>query len=1001
MPPTFTSRPSHAGYLTLSSPLVQTAEEEDGSKVSAKSSNEDGNHRPDSTNITTQPTRGSTPEQSARDVATSSNPRSSIQPAPANLVDGREEPASRARASGKAMSAFTAERTPASSNPVIHATPFEGIVDTPTAEPVFDRASAAEELRRPGDHVSSAQVGFGTTSPTSRPYAQRPAVVVEKPRLAISGSGNVNAVPSTPPSGGLATPVTTVTPPTPTERHAGSAAALDWEQASARYKARKANSNGSNPDPERSQAHRRVRSSSSAGNPSRLSRHVSPPLTPMVEESRSALSTPGVSGGPPGQGGFFSSVFSAAQNAATTLSTSLASSSLAAGNKGRGAVSGGEDSNDKQTRNDGTDPTGVDVVRGERGGGIDGALPQRRPLAIETIGMGELSLSHLGIVDEPAGEASRSSAASPRSATPRDGVTETQNGADNRNGQEDVAVGSRRARVPNSVPSSATGGAFPQDSPRPTAPNGFNHKPTSSVNGDGDVPESRGMAAVEESADKSRPQSMPESGFDKASIRSNGGDGEPEQDVRRTGSIRSRVETGLRRRREGSSATGTTIVTAVGTNASAATRVTPGMIPRLTGFAVASKKRNRDFHQLFKSVPEDDFLIEDYSAAIQKDILLHGRLYVSEAHICFNSNIFGYVTTLVIGFDEVVLVEKKNTAVVFPNAIVIQTLHARNVFASLASRESTYDLIVGIWKINHPNLRSSLNGVQLDVAGGGDRTIKAEEPNSDGQGDDGDEEAIYDEDEDGDDVGSQSDGDEISRAGSEGAASQPKTAVGRLSPAAPLGRGIVAEGDGGREGKPDNGATIAPAAIPDFLGPARHGPTECDDQAQHFDRVIGDEIILAPLGKVYSLIFGPDSGVFMTNWLQDEQKVLELHFEDEKVALTETKRSRTYSYIKPLTAAIGPRQTKCIITEVVESLDLEKAVSVMITTQTPEVPSGNVFCTRTKYCLTWAEGNATRLFANCVIEWTGKSWLKGEFGSRSGQKRGTVLTFVGFRSRSH
>ncbi|RJE16664.1 GRAM domain protein, partial [Aspergillus sclerotialis] len=62
-------------------------------------------------------------------------------------------------------------------------------------------------------------------------------------------------------------------------------------------------------------------------------------------------------------------------------------------------------------------------------------------------------------------------------------------------------------------------------------------------------------------------------------------------------------------------------------------------MPRLTGFAVASKKRNRDFHQLFRSVPEDDYLIEDYSCALQREIILAGRIYVSEGHICFSSNI--------------------------------------------------------------------------------------------------------------------------------------------------------------------------------------------------------------------------------------------------------------------------------------------------------------------------------------------------------------------------
>src|SRR5690606_12299720 len=93
--------------------------------------------------------------------------------------------------------------------------------------------------------------------------------------------------------------------------------------------------------------------------------------------------------------------------------------------------------------------------------------------------------------------------------------------------------------------------------------------------------------------------------------------------------------------------------------------------PKITGFAVASKKRNRDFHTLFRSVPEDDYLIEDYGCALQKDILVHGRLYVSEGHICFNSNILGWVNTLVISFDEVMAIEKKSTALLFPNAIVI------------------------------------------------------------------------------------------------------------------------------------------------------------------------------------------------------------------------------------------------------------------------------------------------------------------------------------------
>ena len=74
---------------------------------------------------------------------------------------------------------------------------------------------------------------------------------------------------------------------------------------------------------------------------------------------------------------------------------------------------------------------------------------------------------------------------------------------------------------------------------------------------------------------------------------------------------------------------------------------------------------------------DDDYLIEDYSCALQREILAHGRLYVSEGHLCFSSNIFGWVTTLVMSFDEIVSVEKRNTAFLFKNGLMISTLHAK------------------------------------------------------------------------------------------------------------------------------------------------------------------------------------------------------------------------------------------------------------------------------------------------------------------------------------
>lgn len=185
-----------------------------------------------------------------------------------------------------------------------------------------------------------------------------------------------------------------------------------------------------------------------------------------------------------------------------------------------------------------------------------------------------------------------------------------------------------------------------------------------------------------------------------------------------------------------------------------------------------------------------------------------------------------------------------------------------------------------------------------------------------------------------------------------------------------------------KHGKAGDKAAAASAATADFPGPTTHAPTECGDADTHYDKVLKDEVIPAPLGKVYSMMFGAASGGFISKWMVDELKVTDLQMEDDKKGLTEEKPTRFYSYIKPLYAAIGPKTTKCLSTENLDSFDLEKAVSVTISTQTPDVPSGNVFSVKTRYCLMWAPGNSTRVLINCAVEWTGKSWLKGELRAR-------------------
>ncbi|KAJ1979739.1 hypothetical protein H4R34_002719 [Dimargaris verticillata] len=120
------------------------------------------------------------------------------------------------------------------------------------------------------------------------------------------------------------------------------------------------------------------------------------------------------------------------------------------------------------------------------------------------------------------------------------------------------------------------------------------------------------------------------------------------------------------------------------------------------GLSAVFLKRNADFHMLFKEIPISELLIDDYGCALQRDILVQGRLYITESYICFHANIFGWITHLVIQFAEIVSIEKRMTALIIPNAIQLSTLHTRYFFASFIYRDAAYSQLLDLWKKHHP-----------------------------------------------------------------------------------------------------------------------------------------------------------------------------------------------------------------------------------------------------------------------------------------------------------
>jgi len=154
----------------------------------------------------------------------------------------------------------------------------------------------------------------------------------------------------------------------------------------------------------------------------------------------------------------------------------------------------------------------------------------------------------------------------------------------------------------------------------------------------------------------------------------------------------------------------------------------------VTGFAVASNRRNADFHELFSNVPEGDYLIEGESllhlvgnarlTAVDRQITgVHYRerssskaestylrtMYASTPTFSDGSQMYVYLPSITklnltclelsIPINEITNLEKKMTAFVIPNAIQITTRRAKYTFASFLSRDTTFDVIYNIWKL--------------------------------------------------------------------------------------------------------------------------------------------------------------------------------------------------------------------------------------------------------------------------------------------------------------
>uniref|UniRef100_A0A672I5N5 GRAM domain-containing protein 2B-like n=1 Tax=Salarias fasciatus TaxID=181472 RepID=A0A672I5N5_SALFA len=103
------------------------------------------------------------------------------------------------------------------------------------------------------------------------------------------------------------------------------------------------------------------------------------------------------------------------------------------------------------------------------------------------------------------------------------------------------------------------------------------------------------------------------------------------------------------------------------------------------------QKHNKSFHKLFSEIPEDEKLTHTFTCALQKEVLYHGRLFVSENHVCFHSSVLLKDTKVVIPHSSVREVTGHSSAL---SMLSIQTADGEKYsFVSLRGRQMCYKLL--------------------------------------------------------------------------------------------------------------------------------------------------------------------------------------------------------------------------------------------------------------------------------------------------------------------
>lgn len=110
---------------------------------------------------------------------------------------------------------------------------------------------------------------------------------------------------------------------------------------------------------------------------------------------------------------------------------------------------------------------------------------------------------------------------------------------------------------------------------------------------------------------------------------------------------------------------------------------------------VPSRMNSQQVVRMLFSLPDEEDVLDDFSCALRKKVLIHGRLFCTDNFLCFYANILGFKTKQVIPFREVIAIKRHKGTIT--NSIEIACANKKSFFlGSFTRRNEAFQFIYSL-----------------------------------------------------------------------------------------------------------------------------------------------------------------------------------------------------------------------------------------------------------------------------------------------------------------